>query len=243
MSDSVGSGSATLVRQSTGYDRQSGKFIEKFWRGTQDQINAAEAELGVTVDFYQKSPEGGGVWSLTARYSAFTEEGTTEVPVREERLRFNQVSKSIYSSPRFASLPREALDEVREAVDDRTTLPSPSLPLQDALYNIAKSGVESFAVFQPSVIVTDTASASFPWDIGFESYGFTYDTVNMIADAALTSGWKANLPADTSALAGFVFGWLKKPPEIVSVAGNKTQLVQEYEYGLWAEAVLPRFGT
>lgn len=241
MSTSSGLDAAVLVRESTGYDRQSGKFIEKFWRGTQDQINAVESGLGSIVDSYTKTPEGGAAWNLTARYSAFTEEGTAEVPVREERLRFNIVNKSIYASPQFASMGRQAISEVRKAVSDESPLPNPHLPLQETLYNVAISGIDSFPVYQPTVVVTDTASASYPWTVGFQNYGFTFDTANMILDAALTSGWKNNLPNDASALDGFVFGWLKKPPEIVSVAGNKTQLVQEYEYGLWASVVLPRY--
>ena len=65
----------------------------------------------------------------------------------------------------------------------------------------------------------------------------------MIQDAILASGWKANLPDYATDLSGFVYGWLKKPPEIVSVGGNKTQLVQEYEHGLWATVLLPPSGA
>lgn len=236
MSSVAGNQVAVLVRTETGFDRQSGKFLQKVWEGTEQAINGVEAELGLP-DYYLKGPAGGGKWTLTARYGAFTEEGNEEVPVNEERLRFNQIQKSIYSNPLFSSLSTVALNEVRTAVDNREPLPSPSLPLQDALYAIAVAGIDAYMVFQPVVIVTDTASAAYPWDIGFTDYGTIFDTAEMIADAELSSGWKSNLPSGGSPPSGFVYGWLKKPPEIVTVAGNKTQLVQEYEYGLWATAL------
>ena len=239
MSSSAGNQSAVLVRESPGYDRQSGPFLQKTWRGTKAAVYATSAEIGLAADNWIIEPEGNGVWTLTARFANNTAEGTAETPVREERLRFNEVQKSMYSSPAFSSLTTEQIEAVRRAVDSSDGAAF-SVPLQQTLYDLIINGVESYPVFQPTVIVTDTASASYAWNIGFQNYGYTFDTPNMITDAALISGWKDNLPNDVSDMDGFIYGWLKKPPEIVTVAGNKTQLVQEYVYGLWAEAVLPQ---
>lgn len=233
---SQGNQAAVLVRTSTGFNKQSGKFIQKRWEGTEDGINAVEAEVALAADDYTKDPEGGGKWSLTARFSAFTEEGTEETPVSEERLRFNDIQKSIYAHTTFAALSQEQIEAVRRAVEDINGA-SFSVPLQQTLYNLVISGVDSFHVYQPVVVVTDTASANYPWNIGFADYGSILTTAEMIADADLNSGWKANLPGNGSPPSGFIYGWLKKPPEIVTVAGNRTQLVQEYEYGLWSDAL------
>lgn len=243
MSDIAGNGAAILIRESPGFDRQSGPFLQKTWRGTRAAIYATASEIGLSADNWTIDPEGNGVYTLTARFSNNTTEGTAEVPVREERLRFNEVQRPIYSSPAYSSLSREQISEVRRAVEDRRitvfTGNVEEATLMIALFNIAIV-IDSYNIYQPTIIVTDTASAGYAWNIGFANYGYTYSTANMIADAALTSGWKANLPADVSTLDGFIYGWLKKPPEIVTVAGNKTQLIQEYVYGLWAEAVLPQ---
>lgn len=237
MSSIAGNPAALLVRTSRGWDRQSGPFIQRTWRGTEAACAGTAAEL-IGADNYVLEPEGNGVFTITARWSNNTAEGQAETPVREERLRFNEVQKSIYSSPEFSSLTTDQLEAVRRAVDNSDGA-SFSVPLQQTLYDLIISGIDSYPVYQPTVIVTDTASASYAWNVGFSNYGYTFDTPNMIADAALTSGWKANLPNDTYNGSGFLYGWLKKPPEIVTVAGNKTQLVQEYVYGLWATAVLP----
>jgi hypothetical protein len=236
MSVTQGNQTATLVRVSSGNDPQSGKFIQKYWRGTLDAINATEAELIPLNVYYTKDPEGGGVWGLTARFSSVTEEGTEEVPVREERLRFNIVQRSIYSHPDFSSLTTEQVEAVRSAIGDVNGATF-SAPLQQTLYDLLLNGVDSWTVYQPTVVVTDTAGATYAWNVGFASYGKVFGTTAMIADAALASGWKSNLPEDTLSQAGLIYGWLKKPPEIVTVAGNKTQLVQEYEYGLWSDVL------
>lgn len=238
MSTIGGNQAAVLVRESPGYDRQSGPFLQKTWRGSREAIYGAANELGLTADNWIVEPEGNGVYTLTARFASNTGEGTVEAPVREERLRFNEVQKSIYSAPAFASLTNDQLAAVRAAVENSEGA-NFSVPLQQTLYDLVITGIDSYPVYQPTVIVTDTASASYAWNVGFANYGYTFATPDMITDAALTSGWKSNLPAETSTMSGFIYGWLKKPPEIVTVAGNKTQLVQEYVYGLWAEAVLP----
>ena len=240
MSESVGNEIAVLVRIESGFDRQSGRFIQKIWEGTQDGINSVEAELG-GADSYLKSPAGGGKWTITARYGSFTDEGTVEVPVSEERLRFNTVYKSIYKNSRYKDLTDKQLCAIRQEMQapvcpDVATDPQFNA-LQRELYSFLMAGVDSFPIYQPVVVVTDTASANFPWNVGFAYYGYTFSTAAMIVDAGLSSAWASNLPAETSAMTGFVFGWLKKPPEIVSVGGNKTQLVQEYEYGLWANVL------
>jgi hypothetical protein len=236
MSVSQGNQAATLVRVSSGNDPQSGKFIQKYWRGTFDAINAVEAELIPQNVYYTKDPEGGDVWGLTARFSSVTEEGTEEVPVSEERLRFNFVQKSIYLHPDFAGLGSEKIQAVRSAVDSGAETLFIDI-VQDTLYNLVLNGVDSWTIYQPTVIVTDTASAGFAWNIGFDDYGMIFSTVNMIADADLNSGWANNLPTGGTPPSGFIYGWLKKPPEIVTVAGNKTQLVQEYEFGLWSDVL------
>jgi len=233
---SQGNQAATLTRTSTGFNKQSGKFLQKRWEGTQDGINTVEAEVALTADDYTKDPEGGGKWSLTARFSAFTEEGTEETPVSEERVRFNDIQKSIYAHPSFSTLTQTQLEDVRRAVQDSEGAAF-TVPLQQTLYDLVIGGVESFHVYQPAVVVTDTASENYPWNVGFSDFGKIFTTAGMIADAELDSGWKANLPASTGAPSGFIYGWLKKPPEIVTVAGNKTQLVQEYEYGLWSDVL------
>ena len=242
MSTLQGNPIAVLVRTEFGFDSQSGKFVQYVWEGTQDACNGVYNTL-TGADNAIQTNIGGGKWQVTARFGNAAVEGGFEEVVREERLRFNIVQKSIFTHPDLTELMTpEQIREVRDYVDSRATPPAFSGD-QQVLYNMAIRGVDSYPVYQPIVVVTDTASRDYPWATEFAYYGYTFSTAGLIQDAYLTSGWKNRLPQDQSNLTGFIYGWLKKPPEVVSVGGNKTQLVQEYEYGLWATVLLPSSGA
>lgn len=237
MSSIQGNPGAVRTKTEFGYDRQSGKFVQITWEGTQDAIAGNVANIG-NPDSYLMGPTGAGsVWQLVARYgNTEVEGGGSEVPVREERLRWNIVTKSIFQSPRFA-LSDEEISILRKVIDDNRKFSDLEISQisEDGLvlFAMAKRGVESIYVNQPVVVVTDTASAEYAWDIGFDNVGKIFDTQDMIADAELVSGWKANLPNEGAPNEFFLYGWHKKPPEITTAGVNRTQLVQEYEYGLW----------
>ena len=244
MSTLQGNPIAVLVRTEFGFDSQSGKFVQYVWEGTQDACNGVYNTL-TGADNAIQTNIGGGKWQVTARFGNAAVEGGVEEVVREERLRFNITQVSIFRHPVLtASLTTAQITFVRKYVESNEAITF-SFPTaaQRTLYELAKAGVDSFPVYQPIVVVTDTASRDYPWATEFAYYGYTFSTAGMIQDAYLTSGWKSRLPNDTSNLTGFIYGWLKKPPEVVSVGGNKTQLVQEYEYGLWAEDLLPSSGA
>ena len=244
MSTLQGNPIAVLVRTEFGFDSQSGKFVQYVWEGTQDACNGVYNTL-TGADNAIQTNIGGGKWQVTARFGNAAVEGGAEEVVREERLRFNIAQKSIFSHPVLtAGLTTAQIKLVRKYVEssEEVTFSFPT-SAQTTLYELATAGVDSFPVYQPIVVVTDTASRDYPWATEFAYYGHTFSTAGMIQDAYLTSGWKSRLPQDQSNLTGFIYGWLKKPPEVVSVGGNKTQLVQEYEYGLWAEDLLPSSGA
>jgi len=240
---------AALVRTEFGFDAQSGKFVQYVWEGTQDACNAVYNMLDGADNAIQTNA-GGSKWQVTARFGNAAVEGGFEEVVREERLRFNIVQKSIFTHPVLTvGISIDQIKKIKLAVDKESgdyldgtgeQFSGTELANMADLYRFAVTGVDSFPVYQPIVVVTDTASRDYQWATEFAYYGYTFSTAGMIQDAYLTSGWKNNLPQDQSDLSGFIYGWLKKPPEVVSVGGNKTQLVQEYEYGLWATALLPQ---
>ena len=241
MSTLQGSQMAVMTRTEFGFDSQSGKFVQYTWEGTRDACNAVYNTLQ-GADNATQTNMGGDRWQVTARFGNAAVEGGVEEVVREERLRFNVVNKSIFRNAYLtAGLTTEQIRFVKKYAEsnDAITFSFPTAG-QTRLYELAVAGVDSFPVYQPIVVVTDTASRDYQWATEFAYYGYTFTTAGMIQDAILTSGWKNRLPQDQSTLSGFIYGWLKKPPEVVSVGGNKTQLVQEYEYGLWSTALLPQ---
>lgn len=216
-----------------GFSAQSGPFITRIWKGTEEACNAALAET-IGADHAEVSGDG-AVYTLTARFANDPNDPQTEAPTREERLHWNRISKHIFESPDLGlsendvDILRKATGENRKLNDDEILQISAKGIIAFALW---QKGVESFVVDQPVVIITATASASFPWDIAFSGVDLIFSTSQMISDADLVSGWAARLPQDAAGT-GFVYGWKKAPPEITTTGGNRSQLVQEYEYGLW----------
>jgi hypothetical protein len=225
-----------------GFDRQTGSFEQVTWEGTHDALQGILPDIGIP-DSYLLSPTGTAKWRLTARYSGAStgEGGTTEVPIHEERLRFNQIQKSIFAVPAFVSVD----DEIKRYIEGNADEPDddgalrnyvelvdPALAL--TLWDLVSAGVKEQTIYQPVVVVTDTASANYAWNVGFTNYGRIFSTASMISDADLGASWQGNLPDETSSTSGFEFGWLKSPPEIVNAGSTRSQLVQEYTYGLWA---------
>ena len=254
MSLSTGAGGAR-VKTITGWDQQSGFFTEEVYRGTSDYIDGVLGDVsGYTA---QTRDPTGPVHELRVRYAVSQPGGVEpEIPVREERLHWNRPTQSIFKSPRWGTgqptggIDNYAMDALRKAIEERVERKDmetrtfkgstgiPTLFGNDALllYDLHLAGVESAYVYQPIVIVTHTASVAFQWTPSFVYYGWVFTTrALMIADAGLVSGWKANLPNETSPKARFTYGWLKSAPEITTVAGGRTQLIQEYEYGLWSD--------
>lgn len=232
-------GNPDLVEQPIvrGRNAQTGPYIIRSWKGTEDACNAGLDEL---TGFDNAEVTGGdnAVYTLSARFAGVDPvEPQNEVPVHEERLHFNRVTKSIYNHPNYADITPATMALIRQAVDNRQTVPASLVGAALELYELAVAGVESFTIDVPVVVVTDTASAGFLWTIGFSNVGKIFSTDGMIADADLNSGWADNLPQDNAA-SGFIAGWKKGPPEISTVGGNRSQLVQEYEYdAAWVEAL------
>jgi hypothetical protein len=208
------------------------------------------SDLGIT-DAYVLSSTGTAKWKLTARYSGSLVGGggVTEVPIREERLRFNQIQKSIFAVPAFdgVHVNTKRFIEANADEDDkggflRDQVENWGPENEDTagallLWDLVSAGVKEQLLFQPVVIVTDTASLGYAWNIGFTNYGRIFSTNSMLADADIGAGWQSNLPNETSTTTGFEYGWLKSPPEIVNAGSNRSQLVQEYIYGKWSTAM------
>lgn len=218
-----------------GRDSQSGFFHTRTWKGTEDACNAGLDELAALADHAEVTGDG-GVYTLTARFAgADPTDPQADVPVREERLHCNRVTKSIYEHPNFAGIAANTKDDIRRYIDQGVELPFEiTVPNEVALLELLKSGVTDFVIYQVVVIVTDTASASYPWNIGFENVGVVLSLASFLADANLQSGWADNLPDTNDPPAGFAYGYLKGPPEITTVGGNRSQLTQEFEFGLWS---------
>jgi len=242
MSSVQGNTGAVLAKRVFGFDAQTGNFTELTWEGTQDAILGQIPFIGTVANY--RTDQKGPRWSLTARYNTITTEGGQETPLREERLHWNRATKSIWNAPNYSdvnSVEKGLLKRTVEAGEDfpQEFFDAVIPPLGPAyiahrreLFDLAAAGVDSIIIEQPNIVVTQTASAAYPFTPNFAGYGMIFATEDMIADAALSAAWISNLPVFANP-AGFVYGWLKSPPDITTVGDNRSQMTQQYEFGLW----------
>ena len=237
MSVARGQPGAVLFRRRYTLDAQSGPSLEYTYHGTENGIVGYAAGLGPHLRHTIENE--GPKWILVVLYGTTEIEGTPEGPQVEERRHWNKVTRSIYNASRYASLDFADIRTVKDFIEiGAGKLPDVSTPtawsvLQDELFALVKAGVESTVVYQPVISITGIASASYAWPFQFQDYGKIFSTLNMITDAELTSGWVSGLPNDAAPSSSFKYGWLKGPPDLSTCGEGRTQLVQEYEYGLW----------
>lgn len=229
-------GNLELVEQpvTRGFDAQTGPFITRTWKGTEDACNSGLQEI--TGADHAEVTGDGATYTLTARYASSTGDPTdpVDVPVHEERLHSQVITTSIYNHPQFSDVAVETKNDIRRYIEQQVDLPFEiTVPAELLLLSLLKIGVTDYLLDQAVVVVTDTASASYPWNIGFNNLGKIFTTPQMISDAGMVSGWKSNLPDSSGSPDGFLYGWRKGAPEINTVGGNRSQLVQEYTFGLW----------
>ena len=193
----------------------------------------------------------GPVWTLEHLVTPTRPTNPADSGTREERLRHNRIAKDSIKHPALVQTWSELGAEQSKVMIDML---APGADFNDetyqavfgatrveakAIYDAILSGETHFEVDQPTVTVTISALWNAPWSPTFINIGRTFTTAQMIDDADLVSSWIQNLPQDSPNPTGYLYGWVKHAPEILTAAGDRTQLVQEYEYGLWNAVLYP----
>lgn len=106
-----------------------------------------------------------------------------------------------------------------------------------AVYNLMKAGVEDRIVQTPTIRHTQTTSLIYPITLSKTNIGRILTTAKLIADENPPQWAIDGLPTDPppTFVSGITmdYGWRKGSPHIDQIANQKTQIVQEFQYGLW----------
>jgi hypothetical protein len=104
------------------------------------------------------------------------------------------------------------------------------------VYTLMHNDFETVEVGAPTIRHTQTVSFIYPITLSKENVGRVITTPTLIS-MENPPDWAVNgLPDDPAPTIGGIvlaYGWMKKPPAIQQIAGQKVQLVQEFQYGLW----------
>ena len=111
-----------------------------------------------------------------------------------------------------------------------------------AIYNLMVKGVKAIRVYAPILTRRVTVSSKYSTAVPVTNVGRILKSSTMVTSAGngesvpdtflipLNSAPFTNTPADTA----FAYGWLKGYPVLVASAGGRTELTQEFQFGLWS---------
>lgn len=106
------------------------------------------------------------------------------------------------------------------------------LVVQD-LYDLMLGGVRSFRVNVPTLKRSALVSGSYGVQASLSNVGRIITTATLQTQENIPATILFSLPSFTTTKPGFVYAWYKKHPNVQQAGGNKWQVSQEWEYGLW----------
>jgi hypothetical protein len=117
------------------------------------------------------------------------------------------------------------------------TYPDPFSTEFDTIFKLIDQGVRSLRVFVPTLKVSRLVSLSYTVPASLANVGRIISTATLNVQEAIPSTLLFSLPNDVSGKTGFVYAWYKNHPN-VQQAGNRWNISQEWDYGLWPVALL-----
>lgn len=221
---------------SYGWDPTTGPFTVRSWHGQETFAASLTAQLRAAGLQYEVENGPGKTAKVRARVSK-DEDGSEEQPINNWEVGVNRVEQSLYKFYKVQNLGQTKVGELKQAVEE--TDPSDLDPNGDqpTAYNHFIFGTDSTIVEQSVIRHTQTVSQSYSRTIAQSNVGKIFTPAQMLSLAGAPSNvlGTAETAPDTTAY-GFttIFGYRKAKPTMSQQAGNKWQIVTEYEEGLWS---------
>jgi len=215
---------------------ESGGYAILTWEGTRNEVlaNVPGIEAMGGLWDYEDSFSGAKC-RLVGRFAV--QPGQEEVPVNTWEFFAGEIEKDILESDVAVvnGISEDEKRKIRDAIQNPTPGQSPSLINTNAinLYLLMLTGVRSVRVPTPTLRHTQTVSNNWTVPAARTNVGKIILTANMGALEAIPNDILFSLPSLTSTRTGLTYGWLKLDPTVRTAARQRTQIEQEWRYGLW----------
>jgi hypothetical protein len=216
---------------------ESGEYAILTWEGTRNEVLANIPGITAMGGFWDfEDSFSGAKCKLTGRFAALP--GQQEIPIDTWEFFAGEAEKDILEADNAAvnGISDDEKRKIRDAIQNPVPGQSPSLVNANAinLYLLMLSGVRSVRVVTPTLRHTQTVSNNWTIPASRANVGRIISTASMVSLEAIPSDILFGLPNFVSTRTGLTYGWLKLDPTIRSAARQKTQIEQEWRYGLWA---------
>jgi len=233
----LGSSNAIEQPQTVGYSPSRGWYTVRTWKGKKNAIDTLSNSLVSAGYEFQIDHGPGGI--STVRAQTPQNLSSAEEAVNLWEIQPIAFTKDILEADIAAieSISEDDKIAIRHAIQSPPDPPtSPALTDPNAIdtYLLMLSGVREIKKFSITLRHTQTVSNQWAVPISLTNVNRLHSTATLISDEA-PPGWIAStMPTFVSNRAGLVYGWYKSLPTITIVSYQRTQLVQEWEFGLWA---------
>lgn len=137
-----------------------------------------------------------------------------------------------------AALTKNEVTGIRQGLLSPDDADQPALVgTAETLYKLMQSGLRNIRVNIPTLKVSKLVSGSYPVKAALTNVGRIISPTTLSIQESIPGTILFNLPAFTPSTAkanlGFTYAWYKKFPSVQQSGGNKWNVSQEWEYGLW----------
>lgn len=232
----LGSGAAQEQPQSRGFSPTRGWQTIRTWKGEQNAIIDVANAL-VFFGYEVQIDHGPGRVSTVRGQIGVNEELGGEEPVNLWEIQPITYTKDILESDLALvdALTDNEVQGIRSAIQNPDPANIPALTGDaQTIYDLMKLGVRDVKKFTVTLRHTQTVSNNWAVPLSLTNVNQIISTDTLISQEG-PPGWIADsMPSVVSTRAGLSYGWFKSFPTITVVSYNRTQLVQEWEYGLWS---------
>ncbi len=236
------------------YSSSNGWQTIRRWRGGEDAI-VAQGDL-MMGQGYEIIVRAGAVWELEATLGANSAGGggVGDEPVEVWELTGNAFEKDLLQADIAAvnnlnaadfRFLRDFFDGKKNAEDYKSTSPTwvaPGSGDPEAVFQLWLAGVKSVMMYQQVLRHTKTIARGAEIPQSVTGAREIFSTTRLIAVnpvpgwiiASMPTSSTVNRPGYTGAL---YYGWMKAYPQITLAAFGKSQIVQEWQWGLWPSAM------
>ncbi len=226
------------------YDARTGFVTTRTWRGNYNRLVSLLPYLQQNGWSFEMSSSTGANYTLTATIGySWANSGINDNPIDVWEFVSNKVEKDLLSSDIAIvnALSSSDIKTIKAGLDSNPITPPTDSSITalsagaQTVYKLLFNNVTSTIVFAPTVRHTQTVSNVYAVAAALANIGRIFSTVTL--DALVPDTVAFNLPADASITKlglNLAYGFMKDYPNVTPSAYNKTQITQDYQYGLWS---------
>lgn len=224
---------------------EAGAYVVQTWVGTTIEIETMIPAILAAGGLYEvEKGYTGAADRITARFPTPYTNGSEEA-VNEWEIFSEKVEKDILQvdDSRIDDMLDSDKDAIRSLIDHGIVPGQPSLRNKVTagfardLYDQVRLGLRAKLITVQQLRHTQTISSIFPITHSVENVDKLLSRATLLSSETIPADIQSQMHNLTSTRSGMDYAWYKHGATVRTSAGHKTQIEQEWEYGLWSTVI------